>query len=397
MQLHKRYIPPFLIIIALLCLTIVTPYFIHLFANNTFVTPIDFSEDGITPIYDIDHIRDYTVFSKPVRLMYTSKDPNVNQIHVKLNDELLYATVGNSLDFLFDPSSFPNTLLPLKLITFDTDSNVIDRYTTYVSLDTNASYAERSMRVRPNYEAAYFPISKNKVPYIPILMYHHVVDYISDDDSAYENSSNSVTTKRFEEHLQMLQNEGYTTISLKDLKDFSMGIGSLPEKPVLITSDDGYLNNYTHMYPLLQKYNNQATFFVTPNYVGDLSKVTKFDHFSWEQALEMEQSGLIDIQSHSANHLNMKSLSDVELHSEVLLSFALIEQNLGKRDVKVFAYPEFKHNLKTKLCLNSLGIDFQMTKLTKPTRFFRFDNLKRIHVHNDLNSYDLLQKMKHPK
>ena len=97
---------------------------------------------------------------------------------------------------------------------------------------------------------------------------------------------------------------------------------SLPEKPVLITFDDGYESNYTLAYPVLQKYGMRATIFV----IGvSLGKETYKDtghamtpHFSLEQAQEMMASGLISIQSHGYDMHNVSGLDQAPLRSGVL-------------------------------------------------------------------------------
>ncbi len=130
---------------------------------------------------------------------------------------------------------------------------------------------------------------------LPVLMYHS----LDRDGGGY-----STTPEEFENHLKALQSEGYTSISLSELKAFVNGEGSLPEKPVLISFDDGYENNYSHALPLLKKYKAKAVFFVIGKSLGksiydDGKPMTP--HFGLNQALEMEASGFAEIQSHTYN------------------------------------------------------------------------------------------------
>ena len=130
---------------------------------------------------------------------------------------------------------------------------------------------------------------------VPILMYHHLAQTGNDDMV--------VTPERFEEQMSALAHAGYTAISFDELRAYVMEGAALPEKPVCVTFDDGYLSNYELAYPILKKYGMKATIFAIGVSVGkETYKDTDHDmtpHFSWEQAREMAASGLIDIQSHT--------------------------------------------------------------------------------------------------
>ena len=95
----------------------------------------------------------------------------------------------------------------------------------------------------------------------------------------------------------------YVTATVQDLIRYVYSGEELPENPVCITFDDGYLSNYEIAYPLLKKYGMKATIFVIGSSVGcseykESGRKIK-PHFSWAQAAEMMDSGLIDIQSHT--------------------------------------------------------------------------------------------------
>ncbi len=88
----------------------------------------------------------------------------------------------------------------------------------------------------------------------------------------------------FDWQMKYLVDHGYHTITPDELYDFLAGTGKLPERPVLITFDDGYVDNYTTAYPILKKYNLKATIFVV---TGFLSK--RKGYLTWDQLREMEQ------------------------------------------------------------------------------------------------------------
>ncbi len=172
---------------------------------------------------------------------------------------------------------------------------------------------------------------------VPILLYHCVVEELAEDD----DPRMLVTADRFSEHMQALKDHGYDTITYDEYMDCIKRGTHLPEKPIIINFDDGYENNYTYAFPILKQNDMKATIFTMAGYVGETT--TKYPHFTWEQALEMEQSGFIDIESHTMTHPMLSELSYEETLWEMRMSKYLIEKNLGK-ECKYMAYPFGVHN-----------------------------------------------------
>ena len=178
---------------------------------------------------------------------------------------------------------------------------------------------------------------------LPVLMYHNIVEEYP-EWAAGEN----ITPELFEAHMQGILDRGYTPILVNEYYNFIIKGKDLPENPIAITFDDGYLSNYEIAYPILKKLNIPATIFIVTSTVGlDVSsgKVSN-PHFTWEQAREMQESGLIDIHSHSHTHKDMASLSLAELQFDLRMSRYLIEKNMG-RNCYVFSYPYGRYNEKT--------------------------------------------------
>ncbi|TYQ30706.1 polysaccharide deacetylase family protein [Pseudanabaena sp. UWO310] len=163
---------------------------------------------------------------------------------------------------------------------------------------------------------------------IPIIMYHDITS-VKDVDW-------DVTPEDLEKHFQMLQDGGYTPITMDRLVSYLRTGGQLPEKPVLLTFDDNYLGQYKYAFPLLKKYNYPAVWSVHTRFVGTGGKKPKA---TWDQLREMQKSGLITVASHTVNHLNMKNLSDAEIDREVLESKKVLEKELGIT-IDYFTYPE---------------------------------------------------------
>ncbi len=141
-------------------------------------------------------------------------------------------------------------------------------------------------------------ISKDEGKYtceIPVITFHHISDIEGDD---------TVTPELLENKLIEIKNEGYTTILISDLISYVEEGKDLPEKPILITFDDGYYSNYEYAFPLLEKYNEKAEIFAIGSSIGakEFYKNTSYTltpHFSYDEAQEMIDSGLIDVQSHT--------------------------------------------------------------------------------------------------
>lgn len=140
---------------------------------------------------------------------------------------------------------------------------------------------------------------KNKGIKVPILMYHNI----------FRNSSRSgkyiVSEAGFEEDLKFLKENGYTTVVMKDLIDYVYSGKALPEKPVVLTFDDGYFNNYAYAYPLLKKYNARAVLsiigYYTDMYTETPDENPSYSHVTWDNVNEMIKSGYFELQNHSYN------------------------------------------------------------------------------------------------
>lgn len=185
----------------------------------------------------------------------------------------------------------------------------------------------------------------------PVLMYHNVCD----DESLVERDETvHITKERLAEHFTALKEAGYNTISLEEYYLYRTKGEKLPDNPVLITFDDGYISNYTIAYPMLRDYGYKAVIFVIASRMG--ADNIEFPHFSWAQAREMERSGLIEIESHSFTHPDFFNLSYTETVSEMRLAKYAIESNLGKK-CRFFAYPYGKMNMASTAVGKAAGYD----------------------------------------
>ena len=120
---------------------------------------------------------------------------------------------------------------------------------------------------------------------LPVLMYHHVVE------DGQECNDMTVTVSRLREDLQWLRDSGYTTVLPRELAAGD----PLPEKPVLITFDDGYRSNYNLAFPIFQEFEAKMIISVMV-YMQDNAAS---DFITWAMCREMIDSGLIEIGSHT--------------------------------------------------------------------------------------------------
>ena len=166
---------------------------------------------------------------------------------------------------------------------------------------------------------------------VPILMYHYISDPPPDADVYRVDLS--VRPRDFEDQLAYLKEAGYTSITLEDLYYYMKEGRPLPPKPIILTFDDGYVDNYLYAFPLLRQYGFKGTFFVITSFVDE----GRGGYVSWDQLRIMHEQGM-DIQSHSRTHIDLRKQSKAELVWQIVGSREAIEAQLGK-EVHFFAYP----------------------------------------------------------
>ncbi len=208
---------------------------------------------------------------------------------------------------------------------------------------------------------------------IPILMYHAIE--FKPGNNLYVSPDN------FAAQMKFLHDAGFNTISLDELYFAFKGQAILPQKPIVITFDDGYKDQFTNAFPILKQYNFVATFFVI---TGGIDKWA----MTWEQVTQMSKSGM-SIESHTVSHPDLRTLSNSLQTEELALSKQTIEGKLGTQ-VKYFCYPSGKYTVTTLGILNKLG--YEMAFTTDYGKVKLTDNLltlKRIRVSGstDLNSF----------
>jgi peptidoglycan/xylan/chitin deacetylase (PgdA/CDA1 family) len=237
------------------------------------------------------------VVTAPVYIEYFSDfdQAEVEQFYTALAEvtpfwDFSVSSVSYEPRYFYDETHFRNDVgrMALARMFGDEEVYVPEDFGVYVTQDNVAEQLASYWAGNPLTEAEY-------TANVPILMYHHLAE--TGDDSM------RISVDLFEEQIRALWEAGYTAISFEELQAYVMEGAPLPDKPVCITFDDGYLSNYELAFPILQQYNMKATIFAIGVSVGkEQYKDTDYEmtpHFSWEQAREMVDSGLISIQSHT--------------------------------------------------------------------------------------------------
>jgi peptidoglycan/xylan/chitin deacetylase (PgdA/CDA1 family) len=167
-------------------------------------------------------------------------------------------------------------------------------------------------------------------------MYHYISDPPVGADAIRLDLS--MPPERFEEHLGYLRDQGYTTISLHDLA-LALQIGHpLPEKPLVLTFDDGYVDNYLNAYPLLLRYGFAGTLFLITGYIDQ----ELAEYVTWDQVVEMDAQGM-EMGAHGHTHVDLRGRSLDYLVWQVLGSKEAIEARTVN-PVRFFCYPSGRYD-----------------------------------------------------
>lgn len=224
--------------------------------------------------------------------------------------------------------------------------------TTLTSADAKNTYLKRSFSG---------PNLKYNNEGIPVLMYHSI--------SNKRGNELQLSKDLFEAQLKFLKDKNYTTLSLDELYDFIAFNKPIPKKSVVITFDDGYVDNYLNAYPILKKYNFRATIFVITD------NVDKYSHtINSSQIKEMSING-IDIMSHTEKHEDLSTLTyDKQLYT-MNTSKKFLEKILEKK-INYIAYPYGRWNKDT---LNAAkNSDYTMAFSTSGTWTDKSDDIYKL-------------------
>ena len=158
-----------------------------------------------------------------------------------------------------------------------------------------------------------------------VFMYHHIKPACENAEG--EDLAFTITPEIFEKQVKYLLSKKYTFIGLEDLTS-----GKKIKNPVMITFDDGYIDNYNYVFPILKKYGIKAVIFLIATEIGNPG------FFTWQQALKMQKSGLVSFGSHGLTHKNIRRMAPSLAAKELKESKIILEEKL-EHTVTAFCYP----------------------------------------------------------
>ena len=228
--------------------------------------------------------------------------------------------------------------------------------------------------------AGYVPVQKVEAVEVqavkvPVLMFHH---FVMEEE---ECTNDAIITKdKFEEVLDELDEMGYTTISFDELIRYSEIGEELPEKPILITMDDGYKSNYDIAYPMLKERNMKALVSIigrATQYTSTYLKNTSLPHVSWDELNEMIDSEVFEVGNHTYDLHKLKEYggkrngitknffeSEADYSAVVREDIASLEESLRVHcdyENDVFCYPYGYYDKLSEATISSLGYKVTLT------------------------------------
>ena len=284
-----------------------------------------------------------------------------------------YSSVSFEPRYFYDETHFRNCVGEMSLArVFGDDSIYIpEDFGVYVTQDNVQAHLEDMAQAAPLAEESY-------TANVPVLMYHHIDEEGNDDVN--------ISSELFEAQMAALAEEGYTAVFPDDLAAYVYEGKALPDKPVGITFDDGYLSNYEYAWPILEKYGMKATIFVIGSTIGNTEHYKDTDypitpHFSYEQGAEMVASGVISIQSHTYDMHQWAPYEDSDQPRENILALEgeseedyrsllsadcqkirqVIQEGMGEASVHVMAYPSGQFDTLSQVTLLENGFDITFT------------------------------------
>jgi peptidoglycan/xylan/chitin deacetylase (PgdA/CDA1 family) len=201
---------------------------------------------------------------------------------------------------------------------------------------------------------------------VPVLLYHHI--------NRHEGDTVTVTADVFQEQIRILAQAGYRTLTLDELMDYIAGALQLSEKAVVLTFDDGWLDNFLFAFPVLASFRYKSVAFLITDRVNasnidtvpedvpshresksllDIGRAGEVV-MDWPLIRWIRQNGLVDFYSHTVTHRKSTSLDSVQLEYELTKSKSIIEFELGS-PCSYLCWPYGDYNEKTVFAARSAG------------------------------------------
>lgn len=208
---------------------------------------------------------------------------------------------------------------------------------------------------------------------VSVLMYHMIGDE--------QGNAAIMTEANLRIQMNYLRDHGYHPITMQELYDYVTKGAPLPEKPVCITFDDGYLDSYTIVYPLMKEYGFPWTLFLITDDVGK-----PYNRMTWDQLKEMANSHAVTIASHTLSHPKLHNLATrAEKEKEIVDANKALKYQLGIDNVWL-AYPYGDYDDEVIDICKKAGIKMAVTTDAGRVHVGSFPyDLKRAYIGNDIS------------
>ena len=216
---------------------------------------------------------------------------------------------------------------------------------------------------------------------VSILMYHMIGDM--------KNNSAVMTEDNLRIQMQYLKDHGYHPITMQELYDYVTKGEKLPSKPVCITFDDGYLDSYTIVYPMMKEFGYPWTLFLITDDVGK-----SYNRMTWEQLKEMADSGAVTIANHTLSHPKLHNLpTRAEKENEIIGANKALKYHLGI-DNLWFAYPYGDYDDEEIDICKKAGIKLAVTTDAGRVHVGSYPyDLKRVYIGNNVSLARFMERL----
>jgi peptidoglycan/xylan/chitin deacetylase (PgdA/CDA1 family) len=195
-------------------------------------------------------------------------------------------------------------------------------------------------------------VPAGRLPYVAVIVWHDVVPA--------KELWFDTTLDTFRAQLDAIAHGGYHVVTLATLRAHLERGAPLPAKPLVLTFDDNGHGIYENAFPLLRRYGFPATMFVHTNFVGTTTHGKR--HTTWPQLLAMSRSGVMTIQSQTANHPpDLRKLSDADVVHELTLSRMSLRYHLS-RTIYALVYPEDNYDERLERLAAANGYELAFTE-----------------------------------
>lgn len=188
---------------------------------------------------------------------------------------------------------------------------------------------------------------------VPVLMYHYVSELPEGADAIRQGLT--LHPAIFQQHIEYLAENGYHTVSLYEIDEALENGTPLPENPVALTFDDGYIDAYTEVFPVLEAHEMIGTFFIITQFADDNLP----QYMNWEQITEMATAGM-SMEGHTKTHPTLNGRDYDFLVFQVMGSLESLEVHTGFVP-RIFAYPVGRYDEETLIFMDSTPVERAVT------------------------------------